>query len=168
MRLILATQATAAALLFSSPAANAAPMKVSGTFTGSCTMQDPHPLADAGKVLVSQICKAKNVGAPFDGDDVTFSQIIELDQGNGSQTGQNAILDSKGTTTNEYSGTIRTKMVDGQPRTTGSGTYKVVGATGVFTGGTGHGSYDLTFTSETDFVSQWTGVFEIPKRVGSR
>ena len=118
MRLILATQATAAALLFSSPAANAAPMKVSGTFTGSCTMQDPHPLADAGKVLVSQICKAKNVGAPFDGDDVTFSQIIELDQGNGSQTGQNAILDSKGTTTNEYRGTIRTKMVDGQPRTT--------------------------------------------------
>ena len=146
------------------PAASAAQMNVSGTFTGSCTMQDPHPLDRPDHVVVAQICKATNAGpgTPFDGATVAFSQIVVLDRGNGPQTGENAIVDKSGSITSTYSGVIKTILVDGQPRTTGAGTYHMVGGTGAYAGGAGHGTYDLTFTSPTDFVSHWNGVMQGP------
>lgn len=114
---------------------------ISGTFTGTCFQQDPRPLESPDHVLVSQLCKATNAnpGGPFDGDAVIFSQIVDLNRGNGPQTGENAFIDKTGSLTAEYRGMIKTVLVDGQPRTTADGTYRWVHGTGVYAGGSGHG-----------------------------
>ena len=97
-----------------------------------------------------------------------ISENAVLDQGNGPKQGTSSIVNEKGSITSEFHGMYKTVMVDGQPHTTATGTYKVVAGTGLFAGGTGSGTFSMTSTSKTDFKSDYKGTLILPKKSAAR
>lgn len=170
MKSSCALGASLAALLVSSTIASAQSMKVHGTFEASVTQQQAHLLGADGMVIVSQLAKGttKSPGAPIDGAEMLLSENVVLDRGNGPEQGSVSYANDKGSVTDEIHGAVTTVMVDGQPHTTVSGTYKMISGTGIFAGGEGHGTYTVTFTSKTDYRGAYEGTLKLPKHEASR
>ena len=110
----------------------------------------------------------KSPGSPLDGATIVLAETVVLDKGNGPQAGNITLATDKGSITNEFRGAVKTAMVDGQPHVTTSGTYKMIDGTGIFAGASGHGTYSASFTSKTDWMGEYKGVLNLPKRGGAR
>ena len=164
------TALAACTLLTLATSAGAAEMKISGTMNASTTQQQVVPLGSADHVAVTMLDKGttKSPGSPLDGATLVIAETVVLDKGNGPQAGDITLANDKGSITSEIRGTVKTVMVDGQPRVSTSGTYKMINGTGIFAGGSGHGTYDVTFTSKTDWMGEYKGVLVLPKREASR
>ena len=139
-----------------------------GTWTSKITQQEALPLGSADRLLVAQVAVGTNKGkagdAYLDGAKAYFSEIVQLDRGNGPQTGTIAHVSDKGTVTSHYAGTITTTMMDGQPRTTGEGTWRLVSGTGAYGGASGSGTYTFTMVSQTDVAGEWKGGVSLPSQ----
>lgn len=151
-------------------AVRAAEKKVDGkpvdvTVNCDIVQQQTHPLGAPDSVVVAEVGKGttKIPGDPIDGADVLMSETVVLDKGNGIDHGTISFANDKGSITNAYWGTAKTMMVDGQPRTTTSGLYKMTVGTGIYAGGSGQGTYSASFTPKTGFVSEFKGVLKTVK-----
>ena len=155
MSRMLTSAALAACTLLAVAPAGAAEMKITGTMEAAVTQQQVVPLGSADHVAVGSLHKGstKSAGSPLDGAALVLTDMVVLDKGNGPQAGVITLGNDKGSMTNEIHGSLKTVMVDGQPRISTSGTYKMINGTGIFTGGSAHGTYTASFTSKTD----WTG-----------
>ena len=158
------------ALVLGTTVAHAQTMNTSGTFEAGITNQQVHPIGPNGMVIMSSLSKGttRSPGAPIDGAEMLLSENVVLDRGNGPEQGSVSFVNEKGSLTNEIHGTVKTVLVDGQPRTTASGTYKMISGTGIFAGGEGHGTYAVTFTSKTDYKGEYKGVLTLPAREAAR
>ena len=170
MSRMLTSAALAAYTLLAITPAGAAEMKITGTMDAAVTQQQIIPLGSADRVVVGSLHKGstKSAGSPLDGASLVTTDTVVLDRGNGPQAGVITLGSDKGSITNEIRGSLKTVMVDGRPRVTTSGSWKMIGGTGIFAGGTGHGSYSVRFTSKTDWMGEYNGVLNLPKREASR
>lgn len=161
---LLAT-ATSLALVTAVPAGEA---DHAGTYAATITRQEARPLGSPDRLLVAQVAQGSNrsTGAtPFmEGAQAIWSETVELDKGNGPQRGMISLIDARGSTTSEYSGTLTTTMEGGQPRTTGQGTWRTVSGTGAYAGSEGSGTYTFTMTSQTAFTGAWKGKVSLARR----
>lgn len=158
----------AAASLALITAAAAGEADHAGTYTASIVKQEARPLGSPDRLLVAQVAQGTNrsTGATkfMDGAQALWSETVELDKGNGPQHGTISLVDAEGSTTSTYTGSLRTTMVDGQPRTTGQGTWRMVSGTGAHAGKAGQGSYTFTMTSQTEFTGEWKGTVSLASR----
>ncbi len=171
MSRIFTTAAFAACgLLWLATGVNAAEMKIGGTMSASVTQQQVIPLGSADRIAITMLDKGttKSSGSPLDGATIMLAEEAVLDKGNGPQIGTITLANDKGSITNEIHGAVKTVMVDGQPRVSTSGTYKMVDGTGLFAGASGHGTYSAAFTSKTDWEGEYKGVLVLPKHEASR
>lgn len=130
-----------------------------GSFTLQITKQEAQPLGSKEHVLVAQVAHGTNKSTGSepveDGGQALCSATMDLDKGNGPDHGLYSVVDSKGSTTAEYEGTVTTTMVDGKPRTTAQGTWRHVSSSGAYKGASGTGTYSWTMNSPTDAVGEW-------------
>ena len=138
----------------------------SGSFTGQFVKQEAQSLGSPDHVLVAAVAKGtnKSIGKTkfMDGAQVLWSETFELDKGNGPAHGSVSLIDDKGSTTSEYTGTVTTRMVDGQPHTTGHGTWTAVSGTRAYSDAKDSGTYSFTATSPTEFSGEWKGTASFP------
>jgi len=135
----------------------------SGSFNGTITKQDGLPIDLNGQHVMALglsngINKSTGNMDYFDGGDIVVTDIVDIVNGNGTHSGYWTVSQNGETVTNKLTGTMTTVMAaDGKtPMTTINGTFDNVYGTGVH--GTIHpyGSYTVTFTSPTEYVSEWT------------
>ena len=148
-RLLTTAALAACTLLWFTPGAGAGEMKAAGTMNASIVQQQVVPLGSADHVVVTMLEKGTTAspGSPLDGATIVLADTVVLDKGDGPQVGNITLANDKGSITSELHGTVKTVMVDGQPRVSTSGTYKTVGGTGIFAGASGHGTYTASLTS---------------------
>ena len=171
MSKIVTTAALAACTLLAvAPRADANEMKIAGGMSASVVQQQAIPLGSADHVALTMLEKGttKSPGSPLDGATIMLADTAVLDKGNGPQMGEITLANDKGSITNEIHGAVKTVIVDGQPRVSTSGTYKMVSGTGIFAGASGHGTYSASFTSKTDWMGEYKGVLVLPKREAAR
>ena len=149
----------ASSLLLVGSAAQAADAIHAGEWTADISKQEPIPIGGPDHVVVAQVWKGKTKASPKDympGEaQVLLSETVDVTQGNGTQNGQYSAVDSKGSLTTAYTGKITTTMVDGQPRTTGEGTWRHVAGSGAYANLRESGTHTWTMTSPTTVSGKW-------------
>ena len=158
----------ASALALAGGPAQADEVMRSGTWTSKITSREVVPLGGADRLLVAQMAVGTNKGRAGDPDldaaKTYFSELVQLDRGNGPQAGTISQVGDDGTVTSHDAGTITTTMMDGQPRTTGEGTWRLVSGTGAYGGASGSGTYTFTMVSQTDVAGEWKGAVSLPSQ----
>lgn len=165
---IRSTLIAGTALLACAGAGQAEEAMRAGSYKAKFTKQEAQPLGGPDKLLVAEIAVGINkgkAGDPYlDGAKVFMSEIIQLDKGNGPQSGTISFVDDKGTNTSHYAGTITTTMEGGQPHTTGKGTWRIESGTGAYSGASGTGTYAFTMTAKDEGSGEWTGSVNLPSQ----
>jgi hypothetical protein len=153
-------------LLFCSTNLYAAATEISGNFQQEYVQQNVLNIPETQHhllLLVQSNGKNKDTsGTGFmEGADVNIQELIELNMGNGSNSGyvtqsmpngDNVII--------KISGNVSTVMSDkGTPNTNISGSWEFHKGTGKYEGISGSGSYTGYFTSEKNFVVDWQGFY---------
>lgn len=152
----------AAVILFAGmPQATAA--DYAGSIKGAITKQDAQPIVNgAGShAIVLSSSTGKNISTGkqgyFDGADVVIKDVADMVNGNGSYQGYITFSKDGEQVTNRLDGKVVTVMApDGKtPMTTIEGTFDGVFGTNLY--GTMHpyGTFKVTFTSPTEYVSEW-------------
>lgn len=151
--------AACAVLALMASAGSATEMKDSGSFDAAYVKRDVHPIDQEGHVLILSDSKgtSKNLNGYLDGFATTISDLVDLTQGNGSQQGY--VVYSNGTDQEivKINGTVTTKMKDGHPDTSFTGTWVIVKVTGRLDGARGEGTYSGYFIAEDKFHVDWQG-----------
>lgn len=147
----------------------AAPSGVRVTVSGSSTLTYTHQqsveVADGpGHVLMVGEAKGANVNTGAtdymqDGQ-VTNVDMGDLVQGNGTHQGYFTISAKGGSATSRWSGKVSTTLAaDKTPRTSFSGTWTYVTATGKYEGIHGGGTYQGHFNSPSEYTVEWKGEY---------
>ncbi|MER2264769.1 hypothetical protein [Methylobacterium oxalidis] len=152
-----------AALALASPALA---MPMGGSYSGRVDNQVPQMLGP-NQVRVQQTATGLNAGpgTPLDGAKVQWNEIVSLTNGQGPVEGTITFITPTGTSSSAYKGTVTT---DAQGRVTGRGTFKTSEATGELAGIKGSGTFDVAYSSKTDFTGSWKGDFRTPGQKSSR
>ena len=150
----------AASILPLGTPASAADALHSGEWSAEFVKQEARPLGGPDHIVVSAVAvgknKSKGTQSRTDGAQVLMSDMIEIKQGNGPQNGLFTLVDGKGSLTASYTGRVTTTMVDGQPKTTGEGTWHYVSGSGGYAEVKEAGTYAWTMTSPTALKGTWT------------
>lgn len=144
-------------LLVTGEAAAAGNSDFSGAFTSSIVRKLAAPLDAHGHVIVVQVLQGtnKNTGRRdfMDGAQLLFSETLSLDKGNGPETGVITFVKNGTSESYPYSGSVKTLIVDGKPRTSAVGTWHSMPGDTM----AGSGTYQWAATSETDLTGEWKG-----------
>lgn len=133
-----------------------------GSYKGTITKQDGLPIVDNGQHVIALgtstgINKSTGKKDFFDGGAIVVTDFIDIVNGNGTHQGYWTVTKDGEQVTNSLKGKMTTVMAaDGKtPMTTIEGTIDGLYGTGVY--GTIHpvGVYKVTFTSPTEYVSEW-------------
>ena len=133
-----------------------------GSFKGTITKQDGLPIVDSGQHVIALSTSTgtnKSIGNKdyFNGGAIVVTDVVDIVNGNGTHQGYWTVTKDGETVTNKLTGKMTTVMAaDGKtPLTTIEGT--VDGLYGTNFHGTIHpvGVYKATFTSPTEYESEW-------------
>jgi hypothetical protein len=133
-----------------------------GSFKGTITKQDGLPIIDNGQHVIALGTSTgtnKSTGNKdyFDGGAIVVTDVVDIVNGNGTHHGYWTVTKDGETVTNKLTGKMTTVMAaDGKtPLTTIVGTIDGLYGTNFY--GTVHpvGVYKVTFTSPTEYVSEW-------------
>jgi hypothetical protein len=135
---------------------------IAGKFTAKYSKQEAVPVVGSeGHVLILETAEGKNTktggSAAFDGASVTLQETLDLDRGNGDQTGYITLTNDGSSATSRYNGRVTTTVVDGKQHTSGDGSWTIVSGTGDYVNAKGQGTYTFTLTSQTELTSEWKG-----------
>jgi hypothetical protein len=164
-KLIYATTSLALAgtLMLANAARAADPIQIAGRDTCKTTEQHAIPVeGDPDHVLIVEkgTCSVSATGqsSRFDGGQYSWVDTVDLVKGNGPVHGylQEKYKDGS-TEADSYAGQITTTMIEGKPKTTGQGTWEMTHGTGSLANVQQRGTWKVTPTSETEFVSDWRG-----------
>lgn len=134
----------------------------SGSFKGTITKQDGLPISDNGQHVIAlgtSTGSNKSTGKKdyFDGGAILVTDVVDIVNGNGTHQGYWTVTKDGETVTNRLTGKMTTVMAaDGKtPLSTIEGTFDGLYGTNFY--GTVHpvGVYKVTFTSPTEYVSEW-------------
>ncbi|HKH80582.1 MAG TPA: hypothetical protein VKA03_03040 [Methylovirgula sp.] len=150
----------AAPLLMMGAAGAADSSDYGGSFTESIVHREARPLDAQGRVALADVLQGKNTNTGrqdyMDGAQILATDALALDKGNGPQNGIITFIKDGKTASSEYSGSVKTVMVDGKPQTSGEGTWKSLPGEAMI----GSGTYHWAMTSETDLSGEWEGHLE--------
>jgi hypothetical protein len=155
--------AAVAIALFLPAAVHAGGTAVAGQFTGSYTKQEALPVPQAeGHVLILGEASGRNVGRDgtryMDGASIVNREIADLLQGNGPHRGYVTMRLGGDETVTRWNGHVTTTLNrDGTPNITFAGTWEKVRGNGMYRDGSGTGSYQGYFTSQTEYFVEWSG-----------
>lgn len=165
---MIQTSAAASATLFGAltlaSAVHAMPM--GGTYTGRVDSQTPQMLGP-NHVRLEQTASGVNTGpgTPLDGAKVQWNETVTLKSGKGPVEGTITFTTPTGTTSSIYKGTV---VTDAQGRVTAKGKYREGEATGEFAGIKTSGTFNVVYSSKTDFTGEWKGQVQPPGQTSSR
>lgn len=134
----------------------------SGSFKGTITKQHGLPIANEGQHVIALgtstgINKSTGNKDYFNGGAIVVTDVVDIVNGNGTHHGYWTVTKDGETVTNKLTGKMTTVMAaDGKtPLTTIVGTVDGLYGTNFY--GTVHpvGIYKVTFTSPTEYVSEW-------------
>jgi hypothetical protein len=148
------------------PVAPALAMPMGGSYTGHVVDQTPHPLGP-NAVKIQQTASGMNSGpgTPLDGAKVQWVETVTLKNGQGPVHGMITFTTPSGATSSAYTGTATT---DPRGRVTARGTYQVTHGTGELVGVKGRGNFSVSYTSDADFIGEWQGEVQMPRRTSSK
>lgn len=97
----------------------------------------------------------------MNGANVVISEIVDLDQGNGSSNGYVTFTMKNGDEiVCKINGNISTTMsADGQPKTGFTGKWSYISGKGKYANITGSGNYQGHFVAQDEFVVNWNGYY---------
>ena len=141
-------------------------MPMGGTYSGRVESQTPQMLGP-DHVRVEQTASGVNTGpgTPLDGAKVRWNETVTLRNGRGPVEGTITFTTPTGTTSSVYQGTV---VTDAQGRVTAKGKYRDGEATGEFAGFKGSGTFNVVYSTKTDFTGEWKGQVQPPDRTSSR
>ena len=134
----------------------------SGSFKGTITKQELLPVVDNGQHVITLgsskgIHKSTGKNSYFDGGEIVVNDFADMVNGNGTHHGYWTVSKDGEQVTNTLTGKITTVMApDGKtPITTIEGTVEGLYGTNFY--GQMHpvGTYRVTFTSPTEYLSEW-------------
>lgn len=162
----LTTTTTLALLALSSPSSVAADTQIAGQFKVSYSKQEAIPVPDVeGQVLLLAQAEGSNVtnaGDYMGGAQVTNREILDLRNGNGRHSGYVTFTKDGSTVVDKWSGNVTTTLnPDGSPNITFEGSFEKISGTGKYQGIQGSGTYKGYFTSEKEYVVDWTGYYSL-------
>lgn len=144
----------------------AASTKIAGQFKQTYVKQEALPVPQSqGHVIMLTQSDGKGTntnGSDYmDGAKVVIQEIADLNRGNGPHNGYvTQTMPNGDETVTSFEGKVTTGLTeDGQPRTTLQGSWKKVSGTGQYEGIQGSGTYEGYFTSEKDYVVDWSGYY---------
>ena len=94
----------------------------------------------------------------MDGGTAINKDIADLFQGNGPHSGYVTLSKDGSETVNKWHGAVTTTLnKDGTPNTTMKGEWQTIRGTGKYQNAEGSGTYQGYFTSQKDYVVDWSG-----------
>jgi hypothetical protein len=144
------------------------PKEESGSFDVAYAKRDVQPIAEGHILMLTEATGVNRGGGRFDGFSVSCREIVDLDKGNGSNSGYCLFVKGGDEQIVKVGGPITTVMKDGHPSTTMTGKWVFVSATGAFAGSKGEGTYAGYFTAEDKYHIDWKGLLEGPAAMASK
>jgi hypothetical protein len=148
----------------------ASKVAISGTFDCAYTKKEVAPVgaAEEAHILMLDVCQGKNSnrGAKsfMDGASVQNQEITDLNQGNGSETGDSTFTQGADSSRVRFEGLIATKLnPDKTPNTTFKGKWTFVWGAGQYAGVSGEGTYTGKMVSETAYQVDWSGSYSLAR-----
>lgn len=143
-------------LLFVGVASAAGRPDYGGKMSLTVVTQEARPLDAAGHIVAAEVIKGTNVSkgriAWMDGSDVLFSEVADLDKGNGTAHGVGSHVKDGVSMPFSYVNTIKTVMANGRPLTTAEGP-----VTPLTKSPMKNVTVKCTFTSQTTLECEWRG-----------
>ena len=161
---------TALALVIPACFVFAAQKQEHGSFDAAYVKRDVQPIAEGHVLMLDEATGTNKGGGRFDGFSVSCREIVDLDNGNGSNNAYCLFAKGGDAQTIKVSGKIATEINDEHPNATLAGGWVVVSASGSLAGSKGEGSYAGYFTGEDRYHIDWKGWLEdwkesVPRRI---
>jgi hypothetical protein len=152
----------ALALISLAPTAFAGIKQESGSFDVTYVKRDFQPISDGHNLMLSESTGTNN-GGSLDGFSVSVRETVDLDKGNGSNSGYVIFARGDDLQIVRINGKVTTTMKEGHPNTALAGTWEVIDAKGRLAGTKSEGTFSGYFTAEDKYHIDWKGTSTKPQ-----